>query len=75
MVFIGNLGNWGKLIDLTRKPAVLVITPSSKLGSPISESHRQHSKDVMMSAARIHHVMWSFPAKFWPKNARNYFCT
>ena len=27
------------------------------------------------SAARIHHVMWSFPAKFRPKNARNYFCT
>ena len=27
------------------------------------------------SAARILHVMWSFPAKFWQKNARSYFCT
>ena len=29
----------------------------------------------LWSAARIHHVMWSFPAKFWPKNGRNDFCT
>ena len=45
--------------------------------TPASEIKKVKSKleTRKWSAGRIHHVMWSFSAKFWPKNGRNYFCT
>ena len=35
----------------------------------------QFRSKIEMSAGSIHHVMWSFLAKMWPKNAKNYHIT